>query len=724
MNGSLKSLLLRLLTLLAGLACLLAAWFLMQSGLNSLSEARQLDRLPLSPIAALVAGPYAVSGQVTAAQGELTAPYSNRQVVYVRYLLEEEYRDSEGRTKTRTLDAGQRHVDFTLTDASSSVSVAPSRETEWQLERTYNQRRGNRIYSEWTLAQADWVNVVARYDAARQRLILSGTADYNLPAVVAAGALESVGGGRLFRAAMAISAAAGLSALAVALLLIGLGVHRFWVFVALVATLTMGQLLMQGAVRLSAEWQSVTRLVEARLSAVDQQQLTPAVRLDRQALDVQIARQTQGWLDRWMYRTHTAALLQAGQTGADAATPEQWLRPGSRYNRPTLSWLLVAGALGLSAVLFVAGIRRVKLKRLIEHLPTCRTTGLSYGVSELKGTVQLPDTEAPLKSPLRQRNCVAYDYHVQERRGSGKNAKWVTVSRDRTRQPFLLKDEAGKAWIYPDGADLEYSDSYSERRGAQRHTERWLSPVTELYCIGFAGLDDQQPDRLALQKGEDAPFLISVRSEDALMRAKAARGFLFTALSLGLWLFAATALMALDGQFSPDNLVLVALTVPLFLLTYTAVLHYNSLVFLRNRVKRARANIDTVLQKRHDLWPQLEQAVKAYLGHERQLMTDIGRLRSQPLPAESDTAAVGHRMQQEVQVGRQLLAAVEGYPDLKGQEVVQTCMAILTATEDHLALLRNGHTDAAQVYNTQIQVFPDVILARLFRFSPVPYLGA
>ncbi len=98
----------RLLLAVLAVACLTGAWHLMATGLNQLAQARQMERMPQTPVAALVKGPYAISGQVKTGRENLTTPYSASSAVYVRYRLQEEYRDADGERRTRTLEAGEQ----------------------------------------------------------------------------------------------------------------------------------------------------------------------------------------------------------------------------------------------------------------------------------------------------------------------------------------------------------------------------------------------------------------------------------------------------------------------------------------------------------------------------------------------------------------------------------------------------------------------------------------
>lgn len=712
----------RIIMAVLALACLAGSYHLMQTGLNQLAQARQIERMPETPIAALTKGPYVIAGQAGEDMGTLITPYSNTEAVYYRYKLEEEYRDSDGDLKIRTLESGQRGESFLLRDASGAVTIAPGHDLsaiEWSLERSYRSQTGRKIYSEWALAPGDTVRVIGRYSRENRELVFTGLDTFNLPALVSGFTLDVDGGDRLFNAAIRISIATGLLALGLALLLTAAKIHRFWVYVLVMCVAISGILSALGVAKLNQEWSAIATLYESRYQQLNGAEDNSLVLADVAALQQLIRQSTSGWLDRWMFRRVVEKRLPMPELDASTEARAQQIvesQPRGRFQHTWTSWGLSAGSSVLAVILLFFAIRTVKFKRLIEAVPTSSTKGLCFGLSELKGMVDVDDLHPPIHDPLRNEKCVAFDYKVEERRGSGKNEKWHTIEHQTECVPFWLDDNQGRVLVQPDGANIEYPKHHSETRGERRYTVRLLDTLVNVYCLGFAGLDQGQPDRLTLQQDDGAPFLISTHEEDEIVLARGAGGFVGTAVSLGLFLFAATALFAADGNFSPDNLLLSALTVPLVLCVYIGILHYNDIVFLKNRVDRARANIDTILQQRHDLWPSLEKVVKASLAHEKQLLKAIAQLRNAN-PAEIHNAGqVDKLIGFEQKVTRAMQARIENYPDLKNNAVISQFMTIMAETENYLSLLRNSFTESAMIYNTRIQSFPDLILARLFRF--------
>mgnify|MGYP000672288169 CR=1 FL=1 len=713
----------RIVIALLAIASLAGTYHLMQTGLDQLAEARQMQRLPETPIGALAKGPYAVAGEVGVATGTVTTPYSGTEAVYYRYKLEEEYRDSDGDRRVRTLDSGARGGSFRLRDMSGEVLIEPGHDlsaVEWNIARSYRTRSGDRIYSEWALLPGESARVVGRYDTENQAVTFSGLRAFSLPALISDRPLETDTGDRLFGAAIRISVATGLLALGVALALTALKVHRFWVYVMVMTLSVTGTLTALGVAKLKQEWSAIATLYEARYEQLNGQGENDLLLADVAALQQLIRQSTSGWLDRWMFRSVVEKRLPIPELDDQTATKARDIvnnQPQGRYQHSGTSWILAAGSGVLSVVLIFLAIRTVKLKRLIEAVPTSSTQGLSFGLSELKGMIDVDEAHPPIRDPLKNEKCVAYDYKIEERDGGGKDDKWRTVEQRSERVPFWLEDPHGQVLVEPEGATIEYPKVHQETRGDRRYTVRLLDTFVNVYCLGFAGLDQDQSDRLSIQQDDSSPFLISASEEQDIVLDRGARGFVGIALSLGLCLFAATTLFAADGAFSPDNLMMAALAVPLLLCIYIGILHYNDMVFLKNRVNRARANIDTILQQRHDLWPNLEKVVKASMAHEKQLLKAIAQLRNANPAAMKSGKDVEKLIGFEQKVTRAIQARIENYPELKNNDVIRKFMAIMAETENYLSLLRNSYTESAMIYNTRIQSFPDLILAKLFRFS-------
>ena len=143
---------------------------------------------------------------------------------------------------------------------------------------------------------------------------------------------------------------------------------------------------------------------------------------------------------------------------------------------------------------------------------------------------------------------------------------------------------------------------------------------------------------------------------------------------------------------------------------------YNSLVGLRSRVKNAWSQIDVQLKRRHDLIPNLIETVKGYMTHERQVMENITKYRSQAMDANT----VGEKAQAEGLLSGalgQLRVQVENYPDLKANQNFLALQEELTSTENKISFARQAYNDQVLFFNNKIQMFPSNIVAGMFSFK-------
>ena len=142
---------------------------------------------------------------------------------------------------------------------------------------------------------------------------------------------------------------------------------------------------------------------------------------------------------------------------------------------------------------------------------------------------------------------------------------------------------------------------------------------------------------------------------------------------------------------------------------------YNELVRLRNKVKNAFAQIDTQLQRRFDLIPNLVETVKGFATHEKELLENVTASRNGYAHASSN----GEKMAMNNQLTsslRSLFAVVENYPDLKANTNFLKLQDELSETEDKITYSRQFYNDAVTIYNNKIQMFPGNIIAGMFSF--------
>lgn len=158
-------------------------------------------------------------------------------------------------------------------------------------------------------------------------------------------------------------------------------------------------------------------------------------------------------------------------------------------------------------------------------------------------------------------------------------------------------------------------------------------------------------------------------------------------------------------------------------LAIVAILIYNRLVKLRNRVEAAWSQIDVQLRRRYDLVPNLVETVKGYASHERETFEAVTRARQQAVDASGieDQARAENILTQAL---RQLLAVAEDYPDLRANENFLALQEELTGTEGRIAFSRQFYNEQVLAYDNARETFPMNLFASAFNFEPREYFEA
>lgn len=151
---------------------------------------------------------------------------------------------------------------------------------------------------------------------------------------------------------------------------------------------------------------------------------------------------------------------------------------------------------------------------------------------------------------------------------------------------------------------------------------------------------------------------------------------------------------------------------------------FNTLVLYKNRFENAFSQIEVQLKRRYDLIPNLVEATKAYLSHEKETLEAVISARNEAAAGLKAAAqnpasqaalaklASGEGMLQSA-LGR-LNVAVEAYPDLKANETIMQLKEELTSTENRVAFARQAFNDAVTEYNAYRQSFPQNFFAPTF----------
>ncbi len=136
----------------------------------------------------------------------------------------------------------------------------------------------------------------------------------------------------------------------------------------------------------------------------------------------------------------------------------------------------------------------------------------------------------------------------------------------------------------------------------------------------------------------------------------------------------------------------------------------NRMVALREDVNASWAQVETVLQRRYDLIPNLVETVKGYAKHEKGIFEEVTRLRSQWGAAKTTEDKAQAATAMEGAIARLLLVA-ERYPDLKASQNFRDLQHELAGTENRIAVERQRYNQAVRAYNTLVRQFPGSVVA-------------
>lgn len=160
-------------------------------------------------------------------------------------------------------------------------------------------------------------------------------------------------------------------------------------------------------------------------------------------------------------------------------------------------------------------------------------------------------------------------------------------------------------------------------------------------------------------------------------------------------------------------------------LIFALILIYNGMVRVRNQVDEAWNQISVQLKRRHDLIPNLVNAVKGYMQFEQETLTRVIEARNSAVTATQagpqGAAQAGQAENMLSGALRQLFALMENYPDLKANQNVMQLQEELTTTENQIAFSRQHYNATVREMNTMIQTFPNVLVAGMFGFRERQY---
>lgn len=156
----------------------------------------------------------------------------------------------------------------------------------------------------------------------------------------------------------------------------------------------------------------------------------------------------------------------------------------------------------------------------------------------------------------------------------------------------------------------------------------------------------------------------------------------------------------------------------LFVIIGSSVVQYNSLVDKNSKVEQYYSVIETTLQRRNDLIPNVVNSVKGYMTHEEKLLTEITNARKEIGKAEIES---GSNLDSSIS---KLIALAESNPELKANENVNALIIELEGTENRIMVARQDYIKAVSEYNATIRKFPTSVFAKIFGFNEVQVFQA
>ena len=150
---------------------------------------------------------------------------------------------------------------------------------------------------------------------------------------------------------------------------------------------------------------------------------------------------------------------------------------------------------------------------------------------------------------------------------------------------------------------------------------------------------------------------------------------------------------------------------------------YNSIIVAKLRISEALSQIDVQLKRRTDLIPNLVETVKGYAKHEKSLFEKVTEQRAKLVSAKSveDKAKLNNQL---TETFKSIFAVAESYPDLKASQNFLELQQEVSDTENKIAYARQFYNSNVLDYNTKLKIFPNVLIANLFKFKDAEFFAA
>lgn len=763
-------------------ALLLGGVNLAEYSFSGIQDFRKLERIPHTSVLGSVGGESQLRGVADKFEQTLSAPYTKTESLYYKYRIEKEERDSDGDTYWDTVSTEEKSLDFILRDDSglAFIDVQQAQSViDWSVKKKFQQVSGDYRYTEWRIDRGDELSI---FGWLKGRSLSSDSDSASLLAHVSfrqkgdylpiissfssASEREDMG----IWVIMSLWLATTAFVLACFAIMYVMRWHKVIVFLSLMTVSTFSLLIyfgtfsvklevLQGQQRVLAQFentqQAITRVFASR--GFQAPRLNSSFNLDKpkyQFFSELQKEQINQWRStsyqvkgRYLKQINAFPYKQyAALTGLDQlpgvgmpkelkARAQQALDDYKQTKVQQNPWALL---FGLCCVLLFAwiGFLFIRVKRMQENIVASQTAAVVYGMSETNGKLLPQPGVKNLRAPLSKKDCCYYHYQVKESRKSGKETTWVTIVDDEQSVDFYCQDESGKIYIDSDKAEIISRHTKSKKSGNRHYSETILLPDDQLYIMGHAGIvPEYSDDQLAFTKDGKLPFIVANFNEEEVKFKKGSKGIFFLALGCCLLFLVALWIAGSAGGFSAIDFLLSAMIAPLMSSMIIILMMYNDLIFLKNRAQRNFANIQVALKKRFDLVPRLLTICQKYLSHEKELQTSLTRLRAEAAEnkgkAEVLNSASAQQVNNNMQQAGPVLALLvstlqlraEAHPELKSDKLVADLHDKLVALDNEIAFIRQGFNDAVSQYNTRIALFPDNLLAKVFKFKRLHLLS-
>ena len=169
--------------------------------------------------------------------------------------------------------------------------------------------------------------------------------------------------------------------------------------------------------------------------------------------------------------------------------------------------------------------------------------------------------------------------------------------------------------------------------------------------------------------------------------------------------------------------IIIGIIVAVVIIAIPLISSYNGLIKEESNVDLAWSQVESQLQRRNDLIPNLVNSVQGAMDQEEEVFTAIADARASLSGAGSMEEEVEANNEMNSALSR-LLLVVESYPELKSNENVTALMDELAGTENRIAVERQRYNETVQGYNNRVKRFPGSIIASMTGFSEKPYFEA